>query len=306
MLNTISIITLFVIVIGFVLTRCKSQSSQKESFESWLELQYPGRFTILYNHVSDPIKNFSFSVNRVFIADKSDPDLQIMFKTDKRQASWGLDKNQLDKMITDQSEILNDCRSLRNALDQNGLQSVKIGYLEGYMHLLFLEYPDSNSFNDKVKICAKVILDWDQLDTYGVRFAVVEEDKGNNLKPIISIYDWFDDNWLIQRKFVLIADLNEEDRKKKYFEPKWIFNKSCDLVTDWTKLYQEDAKKWAEEKLHQTITIQDISEFEPLNKGYGVVFTYYYNTDKKENAGIINGECILGLKGIKNLRLTKN
>ncbi|HMW39022.1 MAG: hypothetical protein K1X68_07325 [Saprospiraceae bacterium] len=300
-----AIFIFFALIVVLILSRCRGAESGKSNWREWIKKNQNDRWIIVENSMANPFSNLSFSKFSAILQDKKDSLLQIRVDGDKRLPNFGWTREMFEDKSSEQKQILEDLRGLRKILDQSSELSCHVGYCKGYIYLILSGVriiQDSNNYIQKIRSGLK---SWKQLKGYPIRLVVVEDDDFKQTQEIITMYHWSADNSVLQRKFILISEVNEINNSNVGNELKWEFNTECDLLLRWIEQYRPVAIEWAENKLGFKPEWDNTYQYQSLEGRPGSKLAFSYYDPKRKKTGTVIGEVYVGEEGIYNLQLSR-
>lgn len=287
------------------LVRCRGQESAKSNWKEWIKKNQNDRWIIVESGIKDPFRSLSFSTFSVILQDKKDSLLQIVMEGDKRLPDFGWTKEMFEGNATEQLKILEDLRGLRKLLDQYSELLYDVGYRKGYIYLILSGVEITNDGNSHIQNIRNGLNNWKKMKDYPMKLVVMKEDDFIQTHEIVTMHDWAGDNGQLQRKFILISEVNDANISNVHNELKWEFNTESDLLLQWIEQYRPVAIEWAETNLGFKPEWENTSQYQSLKGRPGSKLAYSYYDSKRKKTGTVIGEVYVGKEGIYNLQLSR-
>lgn len=134
--------TLLTLLLMFSLFSCfKKKSPAKSDFPSWLETQYPGKFTVLESGSNYDIVDYIKGKKQTWIAEKADPDVQFLMYWNKNADTLDITTQDLQQAWDAARENTRHARQLHALLTEAGLENVSAGANQSKGNILVFAEP---------------------------------------------------------------------------------------------------------------------------------------------------------------------
>ena len=105
---------------------CFQKKEKKNNLPTWLETHFPGQLEVVENIVNLDLKNLYYKKKSSIVADKSDPEVQIIITWFKEQDGLGIAVEEVKASLEKSRKEVAAGRTLFKSLKQNGLSLIHI------------------------------------------------------------------------------------------------------------------------------------------------------------------------------------
>lgn len=134
---------------------CFQKKEKANDLPTWLETHFPGELVVVNNIVNLDPRNLFIKEKKTILADKNDPEAQIMVKWFKKEEGLGLDVGKIQTDLDNARKDVKAARMIFEALKNNGLEKFSVGVIEMAAYILFYEEPSPElRKNNLIKILA--------------------------------------------------------------------------------------------------------------------------------------------------------
>ena len=121
---------------------CFQKKEKKNDLSSWLESNFPGQLEVVNNIVNLDLKNLYIKKTSTIVADKSDPEVQIVITWFKeQQPDLGVSVDEVKTSLVKSKDEVAAARNLFSKLKQNGLDKISVGVIEMAAYILIFDEP---------------------------------------------------------------------------------------------------------------------------------------------------------------------
>jgi hypothetical protein len=124
-----------------LLSGCIKKKEMKNDLSSWLETHFPGQLVIVENVVNLDLKNLYYKKTSTIVADKNDPEAQIMVTWFKQEDGLGINKEEIQSSMDDSRRDIAAARKISGMLKEKGLSQFSTGVIEMAAYILLYEDP---------------------------------------------------------------------------------------------------------------------------------------------------------------------
>ena len=230
---------------------CFQKKEKKNNLPTWLETNFPGQLEVVENIIDLDLKNLYYKKKSSIVAEKSDPEVQIIVTWFKEQPGLGITVEEVKASLEKSRKEVAAGRALFKSLKQNGLDKFSVGVIEMAAYILIYEEPTPEvrrNYLEKILSTLDAMPDHEQTSIW-IEFmepAVYQE----HFKDIILLGYWnrggsyHDDNKIMSLDFEW-----KEGLEVDILNTGWAINPNSQRSTQ----YREDAYKvaltWAEKNI---------------------------------------------------------
>ena len=267
-------------------TQCR-RKPKSPNITDWLEKEYPNRFEVLDTYTRDVIRHLSFSVKGSFVAEKSNPLIQVNLHWDKRVADIELSKSMVDSAFAKAHREYNDAQSLYKSLQSNGLHDIAVGMDRGMAKVLIFAEPTPEHRQNSLILLEKGFAEWQKEEEHDINIYYLEPtEKDKSFKEIVPLLYWYNGFAEFKKNMLYwIVCPATQPFSAKEFAKKWKYNTSCNRFVSKIENARKDAQKWASEHIKRPFTLLETVEFDQSYENMNLVklkFPLVYKPIKEE------------------------
>ena len=121
---------------------CFKKKEMKNDLPSWLEKNFPGQLEVAENIINLDLKNLYYKKKSSIVADRNDPEVQIIVTWYKEQEGLGISADEIKASLDKSRNEVAAGRNLLKALKQNGLEKISVGVIEMAAYILIYKEPE--------------------------------------------------------------------------------------------------------------------------------------------------------------------
>lgn len=299
-----------------LLTSCR-RKPKKPNITDWLEKEFPNRFQVVDTYTRDIIHHLSFSAKGSFIAEKSNPLIQVNLHWDKRVSDLDLSKPIVDSAFSIAHREYRDALSLYKSLQSNGLQDIAVGMEKGTAKVLIFAEPTPENRKNCLILLEKGFNTWQKEAKYDTHIFFVEpSEKDKVFKEIVPLIYWTNSFAEFQKSMLYWITCPDSDAfSAKSLANEWHFNTGSNRFLTTIETAREAANKWASEHIKRPYTLLETAEFDQSYQNNNIVnlkFPLVYKTLKEEETdSLLQAEAYISMdykieeKTFGQIKLTK-
>jgi len=282
---------------------CFQKKEKKNDLPTWLETNFPGQLEVAGNIINVDLKNLYYKKKTSMVADKHDPEVQIVVNWYKAQPGLGVTKEEVQASLIKSRKEVAEGRSLFKALKEKDLGKFSVGVIEMAAYILIYEEPTPELRKDylgKIMATLDAMPDHKQTSIW-IEFmepAVYQE----RFKDIVTLDYWNRGDTFHEDKKILSLDYEwSPGLEAEIMNTKWTINASSARSTGYREEAYKLALTWAQKNLPSPFYLEEVQmvgmgvdDEDPLSLEFD--FPYYSSkpdssvTDLDENLlGFVNG-----------------
>ena len=237
-------------LIMFSIFGCFRKKTSPNNIEAWLGQEFPGRFEVLVSNLKmiDVMAQFE-GRKQALIAEKSDPEVQMLLDWQKDTASLGLDPKAVSRMFEYARECKEKSLDFYKLLKTRGLEKCAVAYYDQRIIMLVFEEPGLE-MRERTLAAVKQALDaWIKLPGGSGYIQFMEPaaygSKFQNFIPHghFKVENaWQEENSILSTQFEWKENLNLTGLN-------WVINPVSKRETQYQEDAFEQAKAWADKNL---------------------------------------------------------
>lgn len=295
-----------------VVAGCRRKKPNTSTLSGWLEVNYPGRFTVMSTEISDPVRNLSFQVKNSVVAENSDTLVQTIVHWDKRQPDLGITKSGIDSAFVKAARETKDARALLDALHNAGFEHIAAGIYRGTASVMLYEEPTPVRRKECLAGIAQALSNWPALSEYDLEISFQEPyNDGVEFKGVAPVSYLAQSGSLPLKQKIFILNCQQPftfDAKKS--EKEWLFNTNSQRMDAFIEQARQAAEAWRDQHV-KNATILSISEYshpEPNDTHVNLKFFINFkkhSTDPDQADGAISCDVNVDTKTVEQIKQVK-
>ncbi len=299
----------------FSLFGCFRKKTVRNNVEIWLEAKFPGRFEVLQSNINVlDVMAYYYGKKVALIADKADPEVQIVLNWQKDVTDLGLTTEQVQTAHECAQLGVGQARKLFKVLKDQGLEKLSVGVMDQAAYLLVFAEPTAVV---REQTLAAILAVWNAQASPQQTSVFVEmmEDTAyhQQFQDIIPNGHWkVPTGWQEREKIMAIDFEWKKGLAVATLMPGWEINTEAKRSSEYREMAYQAALPWAEKHLAKPFYLEPVQmvAYELDSKdGLAVHFHFpYYNakpTDADSTTTTEPKGYVSGLYRIEDKTFTK-
>ena len=136
---------------------CFQKQEKKNDLPNWLETHFPGQLVVVNNIVNLDPMNLFIKEKKTILADKNDPEVQIIITWFKKQEGLGLNVAEVQTSLDQARKDIKAARMIYAGLKNNGLEKFSVSVIDMAAYiLLYDETTPELMKNNLIKIVSAI------------------------------------------------------------------------------------------------------------------------------------------------------
>jgi len=237
-------------LIMFSIFSCFRKKTPPNNIEAWLGQEFPGKYEVLISNLKmlDVMAQFK-GEKRALIAEKSDPEVQVLLDWQKDTASLGLDPKEVTRLFDYARECKGKSLELYNLLKTKGLEKCAVGYYDHRIIIQVFEEPTPEIREQTLSVVKQALDAWLKFPGHTLYVQLMEPAAyGSKFQHFIPNGHFKIENpW--QEENCILSFQNEWRQDLNLSELTWDINPVSKRGVQYKEIAFEQAKAWAEKNL---------------------------------------------------------